>query len=398
MKLPVYLDCHATTPLDPEVLAAMQPYLTSAFGNPASSTHAFGHEAQKLVAQSRASVARLIGALPEEIIFTSGATESNNLALKGAAEMYAQKGNHLITEATEHKSVLTTVRYLETRGFHTDVLPVDGTGLVDPRAIQDAVTDQTILISVLFANNEIGTIQPIQEIGRIAKEKGVLFHVDASQAAGKLPMDVNVLGVDLLSFSAHKMYGPKGIGALYVRSRNPRVRLVPQIHGGEQESGLRSGTLNVPGIAGFGTACDIAMREMFSETARLLVFRDRLESAICGRVPDVFLNGHPKLRLANNLNLSFPYVDGGTLIERLATTVAVSSGSACISATPEASYVLKSLGLGPERTETSVRFGLGRFNTVEEIDYAAGRVVTIVNELRKESPLFQARQKGNVKG
>jgi cysteine desulfurase len=397
MKLPVYLDCHSTTPLDPEVLKAMQPYLTVAFGNPASSSHSFGHEAERLVTQSRASVARLIGASPEEIIFTSGATESNNLAVKGVAEMYAQKGDHFITEVTEHKSILAPLRHLESKGFRVDSLAVDGTGLLDPQAVRDAITDKTILISVLFANNEIGTIQPIQEIGRIAKEKGVLFHVDASQAAGKMPMDVNALGIDLLSFSAHKMYGPKGVGALYVRSSNPRVRLVPQLHGGQQESGLRSGTLNIPGIAGFGAACEIALREMSSDSARILVLRDRLENLISGSLSDVFLNGNPTLRLVNNLNLSFLYVDGGTLIKRLSETVAVSSGSACASATPEASYVLKSLGLGPERTETSVRFGLGRFTSAEEIDYAADRVVAIVNDLRKESPLFQARKNGNLK-
>ncbi len=394
MKTPVYMDCHATTPVDPRVSDAMRPCFESDFGNPASVNHLFGRRAEELVSRARAAVADLIGAHPQEILFTGGATESNNLALKGVVEMYAGTGAHLITEVTEHKSVLETARYLEQKGLAVTFLPVDSNGCVDPDGVGRAITDKTVLISVLFANNEIGTVQPVGEIGKIAKERGIFFHVDAAQAAGKLPVSVNEIGADLLSFSAHKMYGPKGIGALYVRKKNPYVRLTPLLHGGGQEVGLRSGTLNVPGIVGFGRACEIAGEEMAEESERIGALRNRLERGLLDRIPDVCVNGHPVARLPNNLNISFPYVHGGMLLKQINETIAVSTGSACVAGQSASSYVLKAIGLGPEKTETSVRFGLGRFNTEEEVDYVIDRVSTIVNNLREQSPLYQAVKSG----
>ena len=380
--------------MDPRVLEAMLPCFREKFGNAASRNHPFGWEAEKLVENARARLARILHADPKEIIFTSGATESDNLALKGVAEMYREKGNHLITQVTEHKAVLDTARHLEKHGFRVTCLPVDGYGRVDPEKIQEAVTDKTLLISVMAANNEIGTLQPIEEIGRIAKAKGVLFHVDAAQAAGKIPLDVEKMGIDLLSFSAHKMHGPKGIGALYVRRGNPRVRLAPLIHGGGHEGGMRSGTLDVPAIVGFGKACEISGEEMGEEGRRILGLRERLHRAIAAGLDGVELNGHPEKRLAGNLNFSFSSVEGESLLMSLSEEIAVSSGSACSSAKAEPSYVLKALGIGEERVHTSIRFGIGRFNTEEEIDYAARRVIDTVKRLREIFPLHEVSKGG----
>lgn len=388
LKLPIYMDCHATTPVDPRVFEAMLPCFEEQFGNPASQNHSFGWEAEKLVEGARAQVARLIGAQAKEIIFTSGTTESNNIALKGALERYREKGNHLVTQVTEHKSVLDTAKHLEKEGARVTFLGVDRYGLIDLDELRAALSDQTLLISVMAANNEIGTLQPIEKIGKLAKEKGILFHVDAAQAAGKIPIDVEKIGIDLLSFSAHKMYGPKGIGALYVRGKNPRVRLTPLIHGGGHEGGLRSGTLNVPAIAGFGKACEIAERELEEEGARLLGLRTRLHESITGSLDEVFLNGPPVKRLPGNLNLSFRAVEGESLLTALSEEIAVSSGSACSSARVEPSYVLKALGLEEELIHASIRFGLGRFNTEEEVDFAAKEVIRTVHRLRELSPFY----------
>ncbi len=389
IKLPIYMDYHSTTPVDPRVLGAMLPSFGEHFGNAASRNHPFGWQAEKLVEKARTQIARLIHADPKEIVFTSGATESNNIALKGALEIYQEKGNHLITQPTEHKSVLDTCKYLEKRGAKVTYLPVDRYGVVDPEELRRAVTDKTVLISIMAANNEIGTIQPIEEIGKIAKEKGVLFHVDAAQAAGKIPLDVEKMGIDLLSISAHKMYGPKGTGALYVRSKNPRVRLAPLIHGGGHEFGIRSGTLNVPGIVGFGKACEIAEKELPEEAKRILGLRKKLHELTTKGLEGVHLNGHPEKRLPGNLNLSFVGVEGESLLMSLSEEIAVSSGSACSSARVEPSFVLKALGLGENLIHTSIRFGLGRFNTEEEVDYTARRVIEIVKKLREISPLYE---------
>ncbi|HJZ11582.1 MAG TPA: IscS subfamily cysteine desulfurase, partial [Acidobacteriota bacterium] len=367
MKLPIFMDNHSTTPLDPRVLEEMLPYFTDDFGNAASRNHAFGWKAEEAVERGRARIAALIGADPKEIIFTSGATESDNLALKGVAEMYAEKGDHIITCVTEHKAILDTGKRLEKMGKRVTYLPVDQYGQIDLDDLRKAITDKTILISIMYANNEVGTLQPIREIGKIAKEKGILFHSDATQAVGKIPVDVQDLNVDLMSLSAHKMYGPKGVGALYVRKKNPRVRIVAQMDGGGHERGMRSGTLNVTGIAGFGKACAIAKEEMAEEGKRLASLRDKLRNGIQEKLDEVFLNGHPTERLPNNLNLSFAYVEGESLLMGL-DDVAVSSGSACTSATLEPSYVLKALGVGEDLAHTSIRFGLGRFNTEEEVD------------------------------
>lgn len=398
LKLPIYMDCHATTPIDPRVLEAMDPCLREHFGNASSLNHSFGWQAQKRVEQARAQIARLIHADSKEIVFTSGATESDNLALKGIAEIYREKGNHLITQVTEHKAVLDPCRVLEKHGFQVTYLSVDSYGMIRLDELQRAVTDKTILISIMAANNEIGTLQPIAEIGKIAKKKGILFHVDAAQAVGRIPMDVEAMGIDLASFSAHKMYGPKGIGALYVRRKNPRVRLAPQIHGGGQEGGLRSGTLNVPAIAGFGEACEISAKELETETERILRLRTRLHEAITQDLDEVTLNGHPENRLAGNLNLSFSGVEGESLLMSLSEEIAVSSGSACTQARVEPSYVLKALGLAEELVHSSIRFGLGRFNTEEEVDYAARRVVQTVHQLRELSPLYEGTGDGKKSG
>ncbi len=393
LKRPIFMDYHSTTPADPRVVTAMLPFFSERFGNPASRHHSFGWEAEQAVENARRQVAALIGAQPEEIIFTSGATESDNLALKGAAAAYAARGDHIITAATEHKAVLDVCRRLEQQGFRITYLPVAADGLLDPEAVRQAVTSRTILISVMYANNEIGVIQPVQEIGRIAREHGVIFHTDATQAVGRVPVDVSAGNIDLLSLSGHKIYGPKGIGALYVRRRNPRVELVAQIDGGGHEGGLRSGTLNVPGIVGLGEACRICLNEMAAESERLKNLRDRLLAQLQEALEGVYINGSMERRLPNNLNLSFAWVDGQALLMGL-RDVAVSSGSACSSASPEPSHVLKALGAGPERLQAAIRFGLGRFNTEEEVDYVAGRVIETVRRLRELSPLYELARAG----
>jgi len=393
MKTPIYMDYHATTPVDPRVLSAMLPYFNEKFGNAASRNHSFGWEAKEAVDRARRQIADLIGATPEEIIFTSGATESDNLAIKGVAEMYAERGNHIITAPTEHKAVLDTCKKLAKRGCQITYLPVQSSGLIDLVQLRQAITDKTILITIMHANNEIGVLQPIAEIGKIARERGVLFHTDATQSVGKVPVDVNRDNIDLLSLSGHKMYGPKGIGALYVRRKNPRVQIASQMDGGGHERGMRSGTLNVTGIVGLGEACAICQREMPEEAQRLASLRDRLKDRLLAELEEVYINGTMDSRLPNNLNLSFNYVEGESLLMGI-KDVAVSSGSACTSATLEPSYVLKALGVSDELAHTSIRFGLGRFNTAEEVDYVAGRVVEAVNKLRELSPLWEMARAG----
>jgi cysteine desulfurase len=382
----IYLDNNATTRTDPRVVEAMLPYFTERYGNAASLTHDFGREADEAVEEARRQVGELIGAHPRDIVFTSGATESNNLALKGVAAMYRTQGDHLVTTAIEHKAVLDPIRRLGRDGWQVTILPVDAYGRVSIEQVAQALTPRTILVSVMAANNEIGTLQPIKDIGRLCKERGVLFHTDAAQAAGKVPLDVEDMGIDLLSLSAHKMYGPKGIGALYVRRREPRVRLEPQMDGGGQERGLRSGTSNVPALVGFGVACELCRGEMTAESGRLTDLRERLRRGIQEQVSDVILNGHPSERLSGNLNLSFAGVKGEALLMAL-RDVAVSSGSACTTASLEPSYVLKALGLDDELAYGSLRFGLGRFNTEEEVDEVIREVVRVVNYLRALSPL-----------
>ncbi len=393
VKLPIYMDHHATTPVDPEVLEAMLPYFTRDFGNAASRNHVFGWNAEAAVDRAREQVAGLLGCKPQEIVFTSGATESDNLAIKGVAAAYREKGNHLITCAIEHHAVLDSCRRLEKEGFAVTYLPVDRTGLVDPEAVAAAITDRTILISIMLANNEVGTIEPIAEIGRIARARGVPFHTDAVQACGKVPVNVEALNVDLLSITAHKMYGPKGVGGLYVRIGKPRVKLLPLLDGGGHERGRRSGTLNVPGIVGFGAACEICRRVMAEEGARLTALRDRLQRSIFDQLDYVHLNGHPERRLPHNLNLSFEFVEGESMLMSL-KDVAVSSGSACTSATLEPSYVLMALGVGDGLAHTSIRFGLGRWTTEAEVDYVAARAVENARKLREMSPLYEMVQKG----
>ena len=394
MKLPIYLDNHATTPMDPRVLEAMVPFFVEKFGNAASRNHAFGWAAEEAVEEARGQISRLIHADPKEIVFTSGATESDNLALKGVVEMYHEKGDHIITSMTEHRAVLDTAKTLETkRGVRVTYLPVDKHGMVDPDAVRKAITEKTVLISIMFANNEIGTINPINEIGKIAKEKGILFHCDATQGVGKVPVDVQALGIDLMSFTGHKIYGPKGVGALYVRKKAPRVRLAPQMDGGGHERGMRSGTLAVPLIVGFGKACELCGQEMAEEGKRLSVLRDRLHQAITSKLEAVYLNGHPTERLPHNLNLSFAYVEGESLLMGM-KEIALSSGSACTSATLEPSYVLRALGVGSDLAHSSIRFGLGRFNTQDEVDYAAKRMIETVTRLREMSPLYEMAKEG----
>ncbi len=393
VKLPVYMDNHATTPVDPRVLEAMLPYFTNQFGNAASRNHSFGWQAEQGVDTAREQVAALINATPKEIIFTSGATESDNLAIKGVAEMYREKGNHIITAVTEHKAVLDTCKRLEKHGCQVTYLPVSKEGLIDLDELRAAITDKTVLITIMYANNEIGVLQPIEEIGKIAKEKKVLFHTDAVQAAGKVPFDVQKMNVDLASISAHKMYGPKGVGALYVRRRNPRVQLSAIIDGGGHERGMRSGTLNVPGIVGFGAACEVAQKEMPVEMERLRGLRDRLHQGITSRLDEIYPNGSMEHRLPHNLNVSFAYVEGESLLMGI-NDIAVSSGSACTSATLEPSYVLKALGVGEDLAHTSIRFGIGRFNTEEEVDYVVDRLVETVSRLRELSPLYEMAKEG----
>ena len=394
MKFPIYLDNHSTTPMDPRVLESMLPYFTEKFGNPASRNHAFGWDAEEGVETARKQIAKLIHADAKEIVFTSGATESNNLALKGVVEMYHEKGDHIITSSTEHRAVLDTAKSLEAkRGVKVTYLPVDKFGMVNPEDVRNAITDKTILISVMFANNEIGTINPVKAIGKIAKEKGILFHCDATQGVGKVPIDVQDMGIDLMSFSAHKIYGPKGIGALYVRKKNPRVRIAAQMDGGGHERGMRSGTLPVPLIVGFGKACELCEQEMAADAARLSVMRDRLHATITKALEDVYLNGHPTERLPHNLNISFAYVEGESLLMGC-KEIALSSGSACTSATLEPSYVLRALGVGAELAHSSIRFGLGRFTLDEEVDYAAKRIIETVTKLREMSPLYEMAKEG----
>ena len=394
MKFPIFLDNHSTTPMDPRVLEAMLPYFVEKFGNAASRNHAFGWVAEEAVETARKQIARLIKADPKEIVFTSGATESDNLALKGVLEMYKEKGNHIITSATEHRAVLDTAKSLEAKGLATvTYLPVDKQGMINPEDVRKALTEKTVLISVMLANNEIGTINPIQDIGKIAKERGVLFHCDATQGVGKIPVDVQAMGIDLMSFSAHKIYGPKGVGALYVRKKNPRVRIAAQIDGGGHERGMRSGTLPVPLIVGFGKACELCQQEMPAESARLATMRDRLQAGIMAALEESYLNGHPTNRLPGNLNISFAYVEGESLLMGM-KEIALSSGSACTSATLEPSYVLRALGVGTELAHSSIRFGLGRFNTDEEIDYTIKKVIEIVTKLREMSPLYEMAKEG----
>ena len=388
-KLPVYLDNHATTAVDPRVLEAMLPYFTEKFGNAASRSHEFGWKAEEAVENARGQIARLIQASPREIIFTSGATESNNLAIKGVAEAYRAKGGHFVTQVTEHKAVLDTCKRLETAGCEVTYLPVGRDGLIDLDDLRATITPKTVLISIMYGNNEIGVIQPIEKIGKIAKEKKVLFHVDAAQAIGRIPVDVQKDGIDLLSISAHKIYGPKGVGALYVRRKNPRVDLHAIIDGGGHERGMRSGTLNVPGIVALGKACELCQKEMVEESERLQRLRDRLKDAIAGALDGTSINGSMDHRLPNNLNVSFAGVEGDALLMGI-NDVAVSSGSACTSATLEPSYVLRALGVPEEIAHSSIRFGLGRFNTDEEIDYAAARVIETVKRLRELTPLYEA--------
>ncbi len=393
MKTPVYLDNHATTQMDPRVLTAMLPYFTEKFGNAASRNHSFGWESELAVENARKQIASLIGATPKEIIFTSGATESNNLAIKGVFEMYAERGNHIITAATEHKAVLDTCKHVEKRGARVTYLPLLQNGLVDLDMLREAITDKTILVSIMYANNEIGVIQNVSEIGRICKERGVLFHTDAVQAVGKVPVDVNKDNIDILSLTGHKIYGPKGVGALYVRRKSPRVQITAQMDGGGHERGMRSGTLNVPGIVGLGEACAIAQREMPQESARMRFLRDKLKDKLESALDEVYINGTMDSRLPNNLNISFAYVEGESLLMGI-NDIAVSSGSACTSATLEPSYVLKALGAGDDIAHSSIRFGLGRFNTEEEVDYAAERVIDVVRKLRELSPLYEMAKEG----
>ena len=388
LKLPVYMDNHATTQVDPRVLVAMLPYFTEKFGNAASRNHEFGWKAEEAVETARGQIARLIHASPREIIFTSGATESINLALKGGAAARRNGGDHIITQATEHKAVLDVSKHLEKSGFQVTYLPVNKDGLIDPERLRRAITAKTILISIMHANNEIGVIQPIEEIGKIAKEGKVLFHVDAAQSVGKILVDVEKLGIDLLSISGHKIYAPKGVGALYVRRKDPRVELVALIEGGGHERGMRSGTLNVPGIVALGKASEICQKEMAEEGQRLGWLRDKLKEAITSRLDDSFVNGTMVHRLPNNLNLSFAGVEGDALLMGI-SDVAVSSGSACTSATLEPSHVLRALGVSEDLAHSSIRFGLGRFNSEEEVDYIADRVVETVKRLRELSPLLE---------
>jgi cysteine desulfurase len=393
MKTPIYLDNHATTPVDPRVLDAMMPYFTGNFGNASSRNHAFGWAAEEAVEKSRKQIADLIGANSKEIVFTSGATESNNLAINGVAEMYAERGNHIITAATEHKAVLDTCKRLEKHGSRVTYLPVKADGLVDLDMLSEAITDKTVLISIMYANNEIGVIQPVAEIGKLAKQRGVLFHTDATQAVGKIPVSVIKDNVDLMSISAHKIYGPKGSGALYVRRKGPRVHITCQMDGGGHERGMRSGTLNVTGIVGLGEACAICHREMAEESKRLSFLRDRLKQKLEAELDEVYINGSLEHRLPNNLNMSFAFVEGESLLMGI-NDVAVSSGSACTSATLEPSYVLKALGVGDDLAHTSIRFGIGRFNTEEEIDYVGNRMVEVVRKLRDLSPLYEMAKEG----
>jgi cysteine desulfurase len=392
LKLPIYLDNSSTTPVDPRVLEAMIPYFTEHFGNAASRSHPFGWSAEDAVDHAREQVARLINATEKEIIFTSGATEGDNLAMKGVFDMYSRKGNHIITVTTEHKAVLDTGKHIERMGGEVTYLKVDSQGNIDLKELEAAITDKTILVSIMYANNEMGTIHPIREIADIVHKKGALLFTDATQAVGKIPVDVIADGIDLMTFTAHKMYGPKGVGALYVRRKNPRVKVTAQLDGGGHERGMRSGTLNVPGIVGFGKAAELAMHEMHQDAERLSALRDKLENALLG-LEEAYVNGNPESRLPHLTNISFKYVEGEGLMMAF-KDIAVSSGSACTSASLEPSYVLKALGLGDDLAHSSIRFSLGRFTTEEQIDYTIDHVKTAVTKLREMSPLWEMFKEG----
>jgi cysteine desulfurase len=394
VKLPIYMDYNATTPMDPRVLEAMLPYFNETFGNAASRSHRFGWEAESAVFEARETIAQMIGAAkPKEIVFTSGATESNNLAIKGVAHFYKSKGNHIITTKIEHKAVLDTCKRLEKEGFEVTYLPVDKSGVVRVEDVEAAITDKTILVSVMLANNEIGTIQPIKEIGAVTRAKGVLFHTDAVQGVGKTPFDVQDFNVDLASITAHKIYGPKGVGALYVRRSRPRVRLTPEIDGGGHEFGMRSGTLNVPGIVGFAKACAILHAEWRQEAETLRQLRDRLLDRMTRELDEIYVNGSMEKRLPNNLNISFNFVEGEAMMMAI-KDVAVSSGSACTSASLEPSYVLHAMGVSDDAAHSSIRFGIGRFTTEEEVDHVAKLVIEKVHKLREMSPLYEMHKEG----
>ena len=393
VKLPIYMDNHATTPMDPRVLEEMLPYFMEKFGNAASRNHSFGWVAEEGTETARERIAKLVGATTKEIIFTSGATESDNLAIKGVAEMYREKGNHIITTVTEHKAVLDTCKRLEKYGYRVTYLPVQKDGLIDLDDLKRAMDDKTILVTIMFANNEIGVLQPVTEIGKLCHERGVIFHTDATQAVGKVPVDVIKQNIDLASISGHKMYGPKGVGALYVRRKNPRVQISAIIDGGGHERGMRSGTLNVPGIVGLGKACALAQEDMPQESCKLAGLRNRLRDRIMGKLDEVYINGSMDHRLPGNLNISFAYVEGESLLMGI-NDIAVSSGSACTSATLEPSYVLKALGTGDDLAHSSIRFGIGRFNTEPEVDYVADRVIETVERLRELSPLYEMAKEG----
>ncbi len=397
VKVPIYLDYNATTPVDPRVLEAMLPYFCETFGNAASRNHVFGWKADEAVSVARGQVAALMGADEKEIVWTSGATESVNLAIKGVAEMYREKGNHIITAATEHKGVLDTCKYLQANGCEVTFLPVDEYGRVSAEQVREAITDRTLLVSIMAANNEVGTIHPLAEIGRVCRDAGVLLHSDATQAFGKIPLDVEAMNIDLLSCSGHKVYAPKGVGALYVRRRNPRVRLAGQMHGGGHQRGMRSGTLNVPGIVGLGAAAELAAKEMPEEAERMRSLRDRIQEGIERQVSHVKLNGHPNERLPQTVNLSFAYVEGEALMMKC-KDLAVSSGSACTSASLEPSYVLRAMGVGDDMAHSAIRFSVGRFTTAEEVDYAVEQMVAGVRQLRDLSPLYElAMESGDIK-
>ena len=395
LKFPIFMDAQSTTPTDPRVVEAMLPYFTEKFGHPASRNHPFGWEAEAAVDVARERIGKLVGARdPKEIIFTSGGTESINLALKGVTEMYREKGTHIVTTAIEQRATLDTCKRLERQGFTVTYVPVRPDGLVDVAEIEKALTDKTILISVMFANNEVGTIQDMGAIGKLAKGRGILFHADATQAVGKVPVDVEAMGIDLLSCTAHLMYGPKGVGALYVRRKGPRVRLAPMIDGGGHERGMRSGTLPVPLIVGFGRAAEICAQEMPEESARLRKLRDRLQDKILGSVEDAYLNGHPERRLPHNLNISFAYVEGESVLMGVNKETALSSGSACTSSTLEPSYVIAALGASTELAHSSIRFSLHRFNTEEEVEFVGRRTIEVVKRLRDMSPLYELAKEG----
>lgn len=395
LKFPIFMDSHSTTPVDPRVLEIMLPFFTEKFGHPGSRNHPYGWEAEAAVDKAREQVAKLIGARdPKEIVFTSGGTEAINLALKGVGEMYGEKGNHIVTTAIEQRAGLDVSKRLERQGRQVAYVPVGPDGLVDVEEIRKAITDKTILISVMFANNEIGTIQSIAEIGKLAKEKGIIFHSDATQAAGKIPVDVEAMGIDLLSCTAHMIYGPKGVGALYVRRKNPRVRIAPMIDGGGHERGMRSGTVPVPLVVGFGKAAEICREVMPDEAARVKALRDKLQDKVLSSMDEVYLNGHPERRLPHNLNISFAYVEGESILMGLNKEAAISSGSACTSATLEPSYVIAALGVGSELAHSSIRFGLHRFTTEEEVEYVGNRIIEVVSRLREMSPLYELAREG----